>query len=187
VPRGRKRLARVSLVLALAPVVIAAGFGMHAYLSPTEQQRGARPIPRAIVVLGNGTIVEARDGSVAQELVDWLEQPRQSPRMFHLGGVQFEGRSSVPTIAARHRLPALVKMLSAYPEVKARFTGFTRSTGNPADDQAVEIARANWAVDALVSAGIDPERLSARASTRANENAAPGDLPERVDLELSKE
>jgi outer membrane protein OmpA-like peptidoglycan-associated protein len=180
-------VSRVSLVLALAPVVLAAGFGMHAYSGPTEQRRGERPIPRDIVVLGNGTIVEARDGSVAQELVDWLEKPRQSPRVFHLGGVQFEGRSSIPTIAARHRLPALVKMLSAYPEVKARFTGFTHPTGNPVDDQAIEIARANWAIDALVRAGIDPERLSARASIHANEPPAPGALPERVDLELSKE
>lgn len=56
-----------------------------------------------------------------------------------------------------HHVPALVIMLSAYPKVRARFKGSIRGIRDSADDGAIEIARTNWAVDALVRAGIDPE------------------------------
>jgi outer membrane protein OmpA-like peptidoglycan-associated protein len=179
-------VARVILAFTIALVFVTVGLGIRAYAHLSEERRNAAPIPRDIVVLANGTVVMAPDGSVAQRLVNWLEQPTQPRQVFPLGGVEFEGRSTVPTTATQRRVPTLVKMLSAYPDVKARFIGFTAATAHPADDRRVAIARANWAIAALVKAGIDPDRLAARAATDADVKAGRGSSLDRLDLELSQ-
>lgn len=179
-------MSKFSLVLALAPVVVVTGLEIQACLIPTSERPTATPIAKGIVLLDNGLFVEAPDDSVAKRLLDWLEKPEKSRQVFYLGGVQFEGRSIVPTTATRLRVPTLVKMLTAYPYVNAKFMGFTSPTQDPLLDQAVEIARANWVVAELVKSGINPARLSAQASIQRTGHPNPYVLPERVDLELSK-
>lgn len=180
-------MSRAILTLVFALIFVTAPFAMKACSRLSERQADDTHISKDIVVLANGMVVTAPDGSVAQRLITWLERPEEPQQVFRLGGVQFEGRSTVPTIATQHRVPALVKMLSAYPDVKARFTGYTGPTKHPRDDWAVEIARAKWAVAMLANAGIDRKRLTARAATDADRRSDPSSLPERVDLELSQE
>lgn len=180
-------MSRLLLTLLLVLAFTAGVLGLKACSELRETRLEDTPIPRDIVVLANGLAVEAPNGSVAQSLVDWLEQPQKAHGVFHLGGVQFEGRSTVPTRATQHRMPALIKMLRAYPSVQARFIGFSSPSGNRFDDRAVALARARWAVDALLQAGIEPDRLSARAAVERERHAAAASLPDRVDLELSKQ
>ena len=180
-------MSRAILTLTIALIFVTAAFTLKACSRLGDRESAVAPISEDIVVLANGMVVTAPDRSVAQQLIAWLERPEESHQVFHLGGVQFEGRSTVPTTATQHRVPTLVRMLTAYPDVKARFIGYTGPTRHPRDDRAVEIARANWAVAALADAGIDRERLTARAATGAERRSDPSASPERVDLELSQQ
>lgn len=178
-------MSKLILVLSLIPVVVGVGMELQDGMTQSPQAPEMVRASRNLLLLDNGAFVEARDGSVAKRLVDWLQVPDRSARVFHLGGVRFEGRARIPTDAARHRVPTLAKLLIAYPDVRATFIGFTNPTRNRVDDQAVAFARANWVVDALQKAGINPRRLSARAATEGEQQLGQRFSPQRVDLELS--
>lgn len=178
-------MSKLILVLSLIPVIVGVGMALQDGMTASPQAPETVDAASNLLLLDNGAIVEARDGSVAKRLVDWLQDPDRSARVFHLGGVQFEGRARIPTDAARRRVPTLTKLLIAYPDVRATFVGSTNPTQNRVDDQAVAFARANWDVEALQKAGINPRRLSARAATEGEQRLGQRFSPQRVDLELS--
>jgi len=176
--------------------VITAALGLRAsqQRSTAAAEADAKPAPADIEILPNGVPIFSPDGTITQQLVDWLASADRSGerriRYFELGGTQFLGASESPVPSAAARIPRLVAMLKAYPRAKAHVIGFAAAAGDPHANQLLSEARAKWLVDALVVGGIPRARLSFEGRSDApslGTSAAPSGAAgrERVGLVLA--
>jgi hypothetical protein len=115
----------------------------------------------SIVGLPGTSVLIAPDGTVGRDLLDWLATGDTEPRLFELGGQEFEGRAVDPTIESKVRIKRLVTMLNAYPDIRLHAIGYTNASGDDRADLQISQARAQWLIKALADAGIAPTRLSA--------------------------
>lgn len=102
------------------------------------------------------------------------------------GGL-FRSASNALTSAVQPVIDHIAQTLVAHPQLKIEVIGHTDNVGNPERNLALSLARAQSVHDALVSAGLDPARVSFSGRGDA-EPIAPNDSREgravnrRVDL-----
>ena len=116
-----------------------------------------------LVALRDGSTMMAEHGTVGRDLVDWLAAGEEGQRRFELGGQEFVERTAEPTAESLGRIPRLVAMLRANPDVDVIVIGHTDNTQDAAADMALSLARARMLVGRLEAAGIEPERLKVEA------------------------
>lgn len=154
---------------------------------PTE----VRGDPSGIVALADGSTMVAPRGTVGRALVDWLARREPGQKAFELGGQEFVGRTAELTAESRGRVPRLIAMLRANPDVKLVIVGHTDPSGDEAADRAVSQARADVLLGMLRDGRISSHRLRTEARG-ASDPIAPNDSPgnrqrnQRVSLILSR-
>jgi outer membrane protein OmpA-like peptidoglycan-associated protein len=159
-------------------------------VSPPEPTE-VRGDPSAIVALADGSTMAAPRGTVARDLVDWLASREPGQKNFELGGKEFVGRTAELTPESRGRVPHLIAMLRANPDVKVVIVGHTDPSGDEAADRALSQARADVLLGMLRDGRISAHRLSTVARA-ASDPIAPNDSPgnrqrnERVSLILRR-
>lgn len=158
--------------------------------SPPEPAE-VRGDPSAIVALADGSTMAAPRGTVGRELVDWLATNESGQKTFELGGQEFRGRPAELTPESLGRVPHLIAMLRANPDVKVVIIGHTDPSGDPAADRAISQARADILLNILREGGISSRRLSTKAvgaSAPIAPNNSPGNRQRnrRVSLILSR-
>ena len=195
-PAHRNRSSRTRIVVRL--LVFFAIIGVSLFLigrAMLDHRRSAAAedvaptIATSVAILPDGNIMFAPNGSIAQSLTDWLENNDGRPRYFEVGGQQFVGKAVVPTTSAQARLPQLVKIMQAYPDLKLVIVGHTDDRGSAAENEVVSRKRAKWLENYLESYGIDQKRLSVRAAGAAqpvadDETQAGRDANNRIGLAL---
>jgi hypothetical protein len=158
-------MSRLILLLGGVALIVAIILGLKACQDGTLALHPPKiPAPvdlSSIVILHDGSVLTAPQGTIGRDLVDWLASPTRTSRYFELGGQEFVGRSAEPTIDSKVRIERLVDMLESSPDVTVKVLGFTAATGNRAADLRLSRARADWVVEALHDDGIARSRLSA--------------------------
>jgi len=142
-----------------------------------------------LVGLPDGSTLIAGHGTVTRDLTDWLQGTAPGKRTFELGGHQFIGHSDEMTPESGGRLPRLIAMLRAYPDVDLIAVGHAAASGNAKEEDTLARARAEGLVQALTNAGISATRLS--VESRGAKEPLPDMLPEsehndRVTLTLTR-
>lgn len=79
----------------------------------------------------------------------------------NFNAAQFEVGKAVLSDEAKFVLHDLAKEMQKHSEIKLRIVGHTSAEGNPDVNQKLSEARAQAAVDFIVSRGVDASRLSA--------------------------
>lgn len=182
------------IFLILLPILLAAALvlSVRACTAEPEQHYKVGPEGSGIVALDDGSTLVAKKGTVGRDLVDWLAGRGDGRRSFELGGHQFVGRTMQPTGETIGRLPRLVAMLKANPDVKAMIVGHTDPSGDAKADTAIALERAQTLAGLLQDRGIAADRLKVE-SRGATQPVASNDTPEgraanqRVSLVLVRE
>jgi outer membrane protein OmpA-like peptidoglycan-associated protein len=147
--------------------------------------------PSGIVALADGSTMVAPRGTVGRALVDWLARREPGQKTFELGGQEFVGRTAELTTESRGRVPRLIAMLRANPDVKVIIVGHTDPSGDEAADRAISRARADVLLAMLRDGHISSHRLRTEARG-ASDPIVPNDSPgnrqrnQRVSLVLSR-
>ena len=185
-------MARIFLIL--LPILLAAALvlSVRACTAEPEQHYRVGPEGSGIVALDDGSTLVAKKGTVGRDLVDWLARRGDGQRSFELGGHQFVGRTMQPTAETIGRLPRLVAMLKANPDVKAMIVGHTDPSGDAKEDQAVALERARTLARLLEDRGIETDRLmvesrGASQPVAKNDTSAGRAANQRVSLILMRE
>jgi OmpA family len=164
------RLAALGLIVALG---LRLG-SMQDAPSPETQLAGATM--ESVVSLGHGWTMVAPKGTVARDIIDWLESGAEGERYFEVGGRQFIDNSTELAPDAWNRIDRFVVMLRTNRDVRARIVGFSDASGNAAADQRLSEARARQAMIDIAASGIAKSRLSFEGRGSANpiaDNATP--------------
>lgn len=145
----------------------------------------------SIVSLGRGWTMVAPKGTVARDIVDWMESGAEGQRYFEAGGRQFIGNSTELAPDAWNRIDRFVIMLRTHRDVRARIVGFSDASGNTAEDQRLSETRAREVMIELASHGIARKRLSFEGRGSAdpiadNATAAGRERNRRVAIILSR-
>jgi len=185
-------MARTILLFFFIALVVAGSLTLErcsedSLAEPTEM----RGDPSAIVALADGSTMVAPRGTVGRALVDWLARREPGQKTFELGGQEFVGRTAELTTESRGRVPRLVAMLHANPDVKVVIVGHSDPSGDEAADRAISQVRADVLLDMLRDGRIASHRLRTEARG-ASDPIAPNDSPgnrqrnQRVSLVLSR-
>lgn len=147
--------------------------------------------PTVIVALADGSTMVAPRGTVGRALVDWLARREPGQKAFELGGQEFVGRTAEPTTESLGRIPHLIAMLRANPDVHVVIVGHTDPSGDEVADRAISQKRADVVLALLRDDRIASDRLSteARGATDPivpNDSLANRRRNQRVSLILSR-
>jgi outer membrane protein OmpA-like peptidoglycan-associated protein len=148
------------LLIAFILLVLAGAVGVKSCRESVDRTDIATSAPsNDIVALRDGATMVAKPGTVGRELVDWLASDEQS-RAFELGGEEFLNRSAEPTLESKVRMPRLIAMLKANPDVQVHVIGHSDRSSDPVADQTLSEARARIAVLTLKEGGVSASRVS---------------------------
>lgn len=185
-------MARMILLLVFMALFVSGSLALkRCSEEPRPESTEVRGDPSTIVALADGSTMAAPQGTVGRELVDWLATNEPGQKTFELGGQEFVGRTAELTPESRGRVPHLIAMLRANPDVDLVIVGHTDPSGDPAVDRAISQARADVLLGLLREGGISSLRLSTEARG-ASDPIAPNDSPrnrqrnQRVSLVLSR-
>lgn len=185
-------MTRVVVILFAILLVAAAVLSVRACQQKPEIKYAVGPEASGVVALDDGSTLVAKKGTVARDLVDWLAGRGSGQRSFELGGHQFVGRTMQPTAETLGRIPRLVAMLNANPDVKAIIVGHTDPSGKAQEDDAIALQRAKTLATFLEEQGISAGRLTI-VSRGATQPVSRSDTPagraanQRVSLILVKD
>jgi outer membrane protein OmpA-like peptidoglycan-associated protein len=111
------------------------------------------------IALPNGTTVSVWKDSLNDKLAKYLASGSSDvPKTFHFDHLKFRPTADLTT-SSEHNLSALATILKAYPDVQVKLVDHS---GNPAHLNTKQkfSAPANAVKAELVSAGVNPERIS---------------------------
>lgn len=176
---GKGTLTMARLLLILFPILLAAAIILSIRACQNQPSNvEIRDAEKAgLVALSDGSTMIAKDGTVGRDLVDWLASRHSTEKSFELGGHQFVGRTTEPTAETLGRIPRLVAMLKANPDVKAVIVGHTDPSGDATVDRDVALKRAQTLANLLEDGGIDAQRLTVE-SVGASEPLTKSDTKE---------
>jgi len=185
-------MARTIMVFFFITLVVSSALTLKRCSEDSPRDRtDVRGDPSGIVALADGSTMVAAQGTVGRALVDWLARREPGQKTFELGGQEFVGRTAELTTESRGRVPRLVAMLRANPDVKVVIVGHTDPSGDKAADRAISQARADVLVAMLRDGRISSHRLRTQARG-ASDPIAPNDSPgnrqrnQRVSLVLRR-
>jgi outer membrane protein OmpA-like peptidoglycan-associated protein len=172
--RGCMVLSAIILLIAAAvSLQLHANHGSDALPSPQDRGLGAR----SIVTLRDKSTMVAPEGTVGRDIADWLASNAPGSRYFELGGQQFVGDTSQPTLESEIRIDRLVTMLRANGDVSVRIVGFAQQAATPDESQRLSLDRARHVKDEIVKEGIAASRMTTEGRGDADP-IAPNTTPE---------
>ena len=118
----------------------------------------------AIFALRKPQVVEVEKGVEVEKVVEveklvYVDRIEEIEKNFN--AAKFEKGKAELSEDAKFVLHDLAKEMQKHPEVKLRIVGHTSAEGDPAFNQKLSQARAQAAVDFIVSRGVDASRLEA--------------------------
>jgi len=120
----------------------------------------------------NGATDRMSPAQVDQELADLHAAETDRGLVLTLNDVVFETDQAKLTADTMRKLYSLVTLLKEHPRRQIFIEGYTDSSGSDSYNLPLSQARADAVRDFLVSAGINPERITARGYGEANPIAA---------------
>jgi len=182
----------VRLVLLIVFVLLVTATALAIKSCTKDDPAAAPPMSRdsGLVSLDDGSTMIAPDGTVGRELVDWMAQSSPQQRLFELGGEEFVDRTAEPTLESRSRIPRLVAMLRANPDVDLVIVGHSDPSADPQADLALSLLRAQTLLGLLEEGGVEARRMRAEGRGAAepiadNATAEGRSRNQRVTLLLS--
>ncbi len=116
----------------------------------------------------NGATDHMSATEVDQELADLHATETERGLVLTLNDVVFEADQARLTDSAMRKLYSLVTLLKEHPRRQIFIEGYTDSSGSDSYNLPLSQARADAVRDFLASAGINPERITARGYGEAN-------------------
>jgi OmpA-OmpF porin, OOP family len=113
--------------------------------------------------LPNGVELNIPQFGVENKLIAFLNdtsKPVDDTTWFNFDRLLFDTGSATLQPSSQEQLGNIAAILKAYPNAHLKIGGYTDNTGDAAANMALSTARAKNVMDSLVSAGIDPSRLS---------------------------
>jgi outer membrane protein OmpA-like peptidoglycan-associated protein len=113
--------------------------------------------------LPNGVELNIPQFGMENKLLTFIQdtsKPVDSTTWFNFDRLLFDTGKSTLQPASQEQLDNIANILKAYPNVHVKIGGYTDNTGDPAANMTLSSDRAKNVMDALVSSGIDPSRLS---------------------------
>jgi outer membrane protein OmpA-like peptidoglycan-associated protein len=121
------------------------------------------PAPSAPVQLPNGAQLNLAPNSLAYGLANYLgDNNAPAPRRFTFENLRFPTAEAGLAPTSQAMLNDVAAILRAYPNVNIRVEGFTDNTGSPGINTRLSQQRAESVKSALVSRGIDQNRVQAQ-------------------------
>lgn len=145
---------------------------------PEPMERVTPEAADEIIGLPDGGTLIAAKGTPGRRLIDWLDSRVAGSQSFEVGGREFEPGSAAPTREGAGRIPRLVMILRAYPDIQVVIVGHARASGDPKADLALSEARAKFVAEELRQSAVEQERLSIRAA--GSSEPLPSDSPLRA-------
>jgi OOP family OmpA-OmpF porin len=172
-----KRKWLLPLLLILGLIALGAYFMSRREPAPTPAAPAATaPAPAAPMASGgglgamvekglpNGTTLRIPANGVESKLIAFIED-RNSPvsptAWFSFDRLEFETGSSALKSSSQEQLSNIAEIMKAYPQVTAKFGGYTDNTGNPEQNLQLSRERANNTMNQVVALGVDASRLTA--------------------------
>ncbi len=113
--------------------------------------------------LPNGVELNIPQFGIENKLLTFIQdtsKPVDSTTWFNFDRLLFDTGKATLQPSSQEQLDNIANILKAYPNVHVKIGGYTDNTGDPAANMTLSTERAKNVMDALVSAGIDPSRLS---------------------------
>jgi outer membrane protein OmpA-like peptidoglycan-associated protein len=161
-PRGGMRWLPI-LLLILAGLALL-GYLLSRARTPEVASRGITATRNAIanLTLPGGHILSVPQGSINYNLARFLgdNSATDVPKTFVFDNLNFVSGSTELTPESNKTVNDLSEILKAYPTSEVQLTGHTDNTGNPQNNQALSVDRANAVKTILVSDGVAAERIA---------------------------
>ena len=161
-PRGGMRWLPI-LLLILAGLALL-GYLLSRARTPEVASRGVTATRNALanLTLPGGHILSVPQGSINYNLARFLgdNSATDVPKTFVFDNLNFVSGSTELTPESNKTVNDLSEILKAYPTSEVQLTGHTDNTGNPQNNQALSVDRANAVKTILVSDGVAAERIA---------------------------
>ncbi len=113
--------------------------------------------------LPNGVELNIPQLGIENKLLTFIQdtsKPVDSTTWFNFDRLLFDTGKATLQPSSQEQLDNIANILKAYPNVHVKIGGYTDNTGDASANMTLSTERAKNVMDALVSAGIDPSRLS---------------------------
>ena len=124
----------------------------------------------ATVNLPGGSTLNVEQDTFLYNLARYLGSPDPAPKTFVFDHLNFESGSTTLTPASDATVTDLTKVLNAYPSAQVKLVGFAddHTTGDPAANTALSLARAKTVADLLTRGGVAASRVATEGLGSAN-------------------
>jgi len=151
----------IPLVAAAALLVF---LGYRSFSRPpqvAEATGGSGPRNLASVALPGGGQLSVEQDTFLYNLAGYLGNPSDThvPKTFIFDNLNFESGGTTLTSASNSTVSDLIKVLRAYPNSRVKLVGFTDTTGDPAANKSLSLARARTVGDLLSKGGVASTRI----------------------------
>ena len=161
---NRRVLVAVCAVLTIAVFLSLRACFQAAFLVEPPTQPGG--VDNSVVALSDGSVMIAKPGTIARDVIDWFNDPTAGPRRFDIGRQPFFPKSDRPEPEAEVRLARFATELRANPDVNA--TIFVCGSGRSVADRQLALKRADRLEKEFKAQQIGTDRVSAETCIAKN-------------------
>jgi OOP family OmpA-OmpF porin len=167
----------------IAAIVAAVIIGYLAWQNCGQQAQQAKPTVGAAmkklasITLPGGSTLSVEPDTFLYNLARYLGSPEPAPKTFLFDHLNFDSATTTLTAPSIPTVDDLTRLLNAYPAVQVKLVGHTDSTGDPAANNALSLARAKTVADLLAKGGVAASRM-ATEGVGASDPVAPNDTEE---------
>jgi outer membrane protein OmpA-like peptidoglycan-associated protein len=158
----------------LAAIAAAVILGFIAWQNCARQAQVTQSTPTtaakrmASVSLPGGSTLNVEQGGFLYNLARYLGSSDPAPKTFTFDNLNFESGGTTLTAASGATVTDLTRVLNAYPSAQVKLLGYTDTTGDPAANTALSLARANTVADLLAKGGVAASRVTTEGMGSTN-------------------
>jgi len=194
-----RKVARWVWLLILGLIALAAGLYYYNLQKPSVQNsppladtvKAARdtttsnsiPENPLALKLPDGTVVNAKRGSVEAQLIDFFNDPESKPSRrypYNFDQVEFNQGTAVITNESMSQIQNVAMILKAYPNAKIKIGGFNEKGGDSAGNRALSESRAASISAALKTAGAGRSQIISVEGFGSDFARYPEDAPDSL-------